>query len=221
MAKKVTRKCMVCKEPINIFEDTDSYFMEEKNGVRKFCHCNCYVDKQTHKKRSPKTEEECMEYIEKCKEDFSLENYTKATKEELFNYVMDMYDISYAPTYFYTRFEEVFDGEYKGLKKPVPPIDLLDMWKQKRNYLLKVYEQNKKKDKEIKGIGRVWYDLSILLSRYDSYLSWKEQQKLALVETEQKKKEQIEFVEYKDISKKSINTKENSKVDIYSMLDEI
>ena len=52
-------------------------------------------------------------------------------------------------------------------------------------------------------------------------MAWKEQQKLAIAEAEEKKKEHIEFVEYKDIVKPQIKDEENNKIDIYSMLDEI
>ena len=221
MDKKVTRKCSVCKEPISIYEETDDFFIEEKNGQRKFYHCDCYIKKETTKKRAAKTIQECKEYISECREKKKVSELKAAIKEEFFNYIIDMYGLGYVPKYMYVRFSEVFNGTYKGLSKPVPPEDLLEMWKQKRNYLFRVAEQNRKKGKQINGISCVWYDLAILLSKYDSYLEWKEQQKIALVETEEKKKEKIEFVEYKDISKKQATQKENNKIDIYSMLDEI
>ena len=50
--------------------------------------------------------------------------------------------------------DSVYKGTMKKLNKPVPPEDLLDMWKQKRNYLDKVAEQNRKKGNEILGVNR-------------------------------------------------------------------
>ena len=134
---------------------------------------------------------------------------------------MDMYDLTFVPSYFYVRMSEVFNGSYKGLSKPVPPEDLLDMWQQKRNFLLQNAEKQRKRDKNIDGISRVWYDMSILLSRYDAYLDWKEKQKLAMIDIEEKKKESIDFVKYNDIVKNSNTKKENNTIDINSMLDEI
>ena len=64
--------------------------------------------------------------------------------------------------------------------------------------------------------------MAILLSKYDSYLKWKEQKKLAIAEIEEKKKESIEFVKYNDIAKQTIHKKNtNDCIDINAMLDEI
>ena len=117
--------------------------------------------------------------------------------------------------------DSVYKGTYKNLNKPVPPEDLLDMWRQKKNYLEKVSEQNRKKGTEIDGINRVNYDLAILLSKYDSYLKWKEQQKIAVAEIEEQKKRSIEKIEFKDVVRPQRATKNTESVDINSMLDEI
>ena len=103
----------------------------------------------------------------------------------------------------------------------MPPEDLLDMWKQKRNYLDKIAEQNRKKGNEILGINRVNYDLAILLSKYDSYLKWKEQQKIAIAELDESKKRSIEKIEYTDVARPKRVSNTDNKVDINSMLDEI
>lgn len=227
MARKKVYICGYCKEQIDVEnEDESTFFFIMKDRNRKCFHCDCFIDYYTSKKRrQPLTVEECNKKINEYRK-FEIENENSIEKKEsarnlLFNYIADMYDLSYIPPYFYSKLSNVFNGKYKGLSKPVPPEDLLDMWQQKRNYLLKNAEFQRRHDKNIDGISRVWYDLSILLSRYDSYLAWKEQQKLALAEAEEKKKEHIEFVEYKDIVKPQIKNKENNKIDIYSMLNEI
>lgn len=63
--------------------------------------------------------------------------------------------------------------------------------------------------------------MAILLGRYDGYLAWKEQKKQALVDLEQKKKESVDFVGYKDLAKNTTVKKENNAIDINAMLDEI
>lgn len=118
--------------------------------------------------------------------------------------------------------ESIYKGTCKNLNRPVPPEDLLDMWKQKRNYLDKVAEQNRKKGTEITGVNRVNYDLAILLSRYDAYLKWKEQQKIAVAEINDSKKRSIEKIEYTDVVRPSGKKQSgNEIIDINSMLDEI
>ena len=217
----ITRKCSICKEPIYINDINEDFFITSKNEVRSYTHTNCYIQKQTTKKRSPKTIEECQEYIEQCKQNNKAIEKKKSIKNELYEFLFDMYDISYFPQYFYVKMDSIYKGTMKNLSKPVPPEDLLDMWKQKKNYLDKVAEQNRKKGNEIFGVNRVNYDLAILLSKYDSYLKWKEQQKIAIAELREIKKRDVEKIEYTDVTRpKRVGTTDN-KVDINSMLDEI
>ena len=219
--RAITRKCSICKEPIYINDTNEDFFITLKNETKSYTHTNCYIEKQTTKKRSPKTVEECQEYIEQCRQNTKAIEKKKSTKNELYEFLFDMYDISYFPQYFYIKMDSVYKGTMKNLNKPVPPEDLLDMWKQKRNYLDKVAEQNRKKGNEISGVNRVNYDLAILLSKYDSYLKWKEQQKIAIAELDESKKRSIEKIEYTDVVRPKRVGTSNNKVDINSMLDEI
>ena len=219
--RAITRKCSICKEPIYINDTNEDFFITLKNETKSYTHTNCYIKKQTTKKRSPKTVEECREYIEQCRQNAKVTEKKKSTKNELYEFLFDMYDISYFPQYFYIKMDSVYKGTMKNLNKPVPPEDLLDMWKQKRNYLDKVAEQNRKKGNEILGVNRVNYDLAILLSKYDSYLKWKEQQKIAIAELDESKKRSIEKIEYTDVARPKRVGTSNNKVDINSMLDEI
>ena len=219
--RAITRKCSICKEPIYINDTNEDFFITLKNETKSYTHTNCYIEKQTTKKRSPKTVEECQEYIEQCRQSTKAIEKKKSTKNELYEFLFDMYDISYFPQYFYIKMDSVYKGTMKNLNKPVPPEDLLDMWKQKRNYLDKVAEQNRKKGNEISGVNRANYDLAILLSKYDSYLKWKEQQKIAIAELDESKKRSIEKIEYTDVARPKRVGTSNNKVDINSMLDEI
>ena len=214
----MTRKCSICKELINLNDANEDFFITLKNEVN---HIHCYIEKQTTKKRSPKTIEECQAYIEECRQANKAVEKKTNIKNELYEFLFDMYDISYFPKHFYIKMDSVYKGTMKNLSKPVPPEDLLDMWKQKRNYLDKVAEQNRKKGNEIVGVNRVSYDLAILLSKYDSFLKWKEQQKIAIAELDESKKRSIEKIEYTDVARPKRVSRTDSKVDINSMLDEI
>ena len=214
-------KCNICKEEIDTeTNDKKSFFFELDGNKKKCFHCDCFINYKTTRSRKKMTLNECSLYIASCKKNYETYEKKQSSRNMLFDYIIDMYELTFVPKHFYIKFSEVFNGTYKGLNKKVPPDDLLDMWKQKRNFLLKNAENQRKRGNEITGIARVWYDLAILLGRYDAYLAWKEQQKNALVELEEKKKEQVEFIEYKDISK-NIGAKEKDGIDIYSMLDEI
>ena len=216
--RAMTRKCSICKELIDLKDANEDFFITPNNKVN---HTHCYINEQTTRKRKPKTIEECQVYIDECRQaDREVEKKTNI-KTELYEFLFDMYDISYFPKYFYIKMDSVYKGTMKNLSKPVPPEDLLDMWRQKRNYLDKVAEQNRKKGNEISGVNRVNYDLAILLSKYDSYLKWKEQQKIAIAELDESKKRSIEKIEYTDVARPKRVSNTDNKVDINSMLDEI
>lgn len=225
------RKCAFCKECIDTINDKD-FFVErtvrttkkDKKEIKtnKFIHDKCYIKYETETKtRGKKTIEECLEYIEDKKLEETEYLKSQTTKEELYSFISDMYDIKVLPNRFYIKMAEIFNGNYKNVTAPIPPEDLLDMWKQKKNTLLKMADNNIKKGKEFnKPINRADYDLAVLLSRYDSYLSWKEQQKIALAELNEKKKTDLEVINYNEI-KRPKKVENNTVVDIASMLDEI
>ena len=218
--RATTRKCSICKELINISDTNEDFFITLNHKTKSYTHTDCYIKKQTTKKRNPKTIEECYEFIKECKQNNKLSETKQSIKNELYEFIFDMYDISYLPQYFYIKMNSIYKGTMKNLNKPVPPEDLLDMWKQKRNYLEKIAEQNRKKGNEISGIQRVNYDLAILLSKYDSYLKWKDQQKIAAA-TDELKKSNKEKIEYTDVIRpKRVGIADNE-IDINAMLDEI
>ena len=201
---------------------SENYFIEYKNNNSSCTHTKCYIDYHTTKKRKPKTIEECNEFISACRDSAKSIEKKQNIRNELYEFLFEMYNISFFPNYFYIKMDSVYKGTYKNLNRPVPPEDLLDMWRQKRNYLDRVAEQNRKKGTEISGVNRVNYDLAILLSRYDAYLKWKEQQELAVAEVNDSKKRSIERIEYTDVIRPSSNKQTNKTgIDINSMLDEI
>lgn len=230
-----TRKCNICKKLIDISESSsDDYFFKQTGKVRTFFHSQCYMEQQTHKKRKPLTEEECAFYISQIKtENEILKSEEKKTqekrliKDQLYNFISDMYDISFFPKFFYVKMDSVYKGEYKGLKKPVPPEHLLDMWEQKKSYLLKVHERNRTHGKEIDGLQRVYYDLAILLSKYDSYLSWKDKQENVQMNEQERKRHAVDFNNQKVVSQNIPNNNKvrnnvgNNNIDINSILDDI
>ena len=215
---RTTRKCDICKNPINIQDNSEDFFIIKKEKNNKYYHTKCYIDKETTKKKNKKTYEECIEYINKCRLNSQNILHQQMLKDQLNDFVFDMYDVSFIPNYFYVKLESIFQGTYKGLKKPIPVEDLLDMWQQKKDYLNKLATKNKKKGKEIDGITRIYYDLSILLSKHDAYLQWKEKQKE--VSDSNNTNNNITSIDYSDI-KRPINSNKKQNIDILDMLDEI
>lgn len=229
-----TRKCNACKKLIDISEmSSDDYFFRIYGKTKQYFHSECYIEQQMNRKRNPMTREECLTYISERKSENVEQNIEKkkeqkinAVKDQLYDFIADMYDISFFPTFFYIKMNTVYKGTYKGLKKSVPPEDLLDMWEQKKNYLLKVYERNRTQGKEMEGLQRVYYDLAILLSKYDSYLNWKDKQKIAQSDIRERENRTNDFISQKIISQNKPNnpnshTVGNKEIDINSILDDI
>jgi hypothetical protein len=71
------------------------------------------------------------------------------------------------PTYVYQKMEGIFNGTWKDMSCPIPPEHLLDMFQRKQDWLNKIYHKD-----NIDGIGRINYDLSVLIGKYRSYLDW-------------------------------------------------
>ena len=52
------------------------------------------------------------------------------------------------------------------------------MWKKKKTFLTKVYQKNLSENKTFSPENRIYYDLAILINKYNSFLKWKEEQSI-------------------------------------------
>lgn len=216
MRKEITRLCVFCKEPINI-ETEDNTYVYDKNTLHGYVHRHCFIERKTSQKRNRWTIEQCNEWLDKAEKNTKA----KITQRYLTDWIFKTYNISFLPPYFYNKLSSIIDGSNEKVSRPIPVEDILDMWQKKIGYLDKIAATNKDKGKLIEGASRVNYDLSILLSKYDSYLAWKD-----TIETENKKviqsiersKQGIDYSNMLDLPKHKSST---GKVDISSIIDEI
>lgn len=137
---------------------------------------------------------------------------------QLSDFIYREYNVSFLPKHFFINLDKVYKGTYKNLNKPVPVEDLFDMWQQKMNYLNKVAEQNRHKGKKMEGLGRINYDLAILLSKYDSYCEWKARKEAEKHELKQSMTSQTIKITNQIISKSAVIRHDS---DISSIIDEI
>lgn len=94
-------------------------------------------------------------------------------RHQLDNWILQNYDITCISQSLNRKINCICNGTLKTLSVPIPVTHLLDMWQRKMNYLNKIYIQNLDKGIVVKGEPRVHNDLNILISKYDSYVSWK------------------------------------------------
>lgn len=211
----ITRKCAVCKEYINL--DTDDFVYVKD----KYYHFNHIVEEKLSKPRNKLSKEELVEKYRKIQNDNKKDIEYKKEKDRLFKWLQNTYNTVVIPKYFYMKMDSVFDGTYKGLSRGIPPEDILDMWKRKINELNRINNQNKNKGKVLIGVARINYDLAIILSKYDSYLKWKEEQKLLENERQniinETNKPKINY----NLINKSVEDNQDRSTNIDNLLDEV
>jgi len=143
----------------------------------------------------------------------------KFDRRILFDYLMDKYSIPKLPKHFFIKMSNIFNGKLEGLNKPIPPEHMYDMWIRKSKYLDKIYQRNASKGNKMEGYLRLNYDLAIIISMYDSYLSWLDKQKISSAENENIK-ESITITDV--LYRNNINNLNNSNNDsIEDILDEL
>lgn len=168
--------------------------------------------------------------IKETKKELTLEDVALSEEERrdvklrLTDWVYKQYGISFAPKYFFVRLNQIYKGTYKGLDKPIPPEDLFDMWQRKWHYLEKVRVRNESRGKHIQGLDLIWYDLAILLSKYDSYLNWKIEHLAEIAEQMKRYSSVQEKINYNKIAENTTPTSstqklQSSDVDIDDFLD--
>jgi hypothetical protein len=201
---------------INIEKDNVVYVNDKQ-----YYHFQCLVEKQLSKKTNKLSEKQ----IEKDTKEIQLKSQPIVNniiyKNKLYNWIQNAYNIVVLPKYFFIKMDSIYTGTYKGLSCGIPAEDIYDMWQRKKNELDKIAANNITKGKEIFGISRVQYDLAVIINKYDSYLNWKEKQKVLEYEKNKIIEEQVNKINYNNINKKIDNQNVNLENDISSILDEV
>lgn len=108
----------------------------------------------------------------------------KFDRRILFSYLQNKYSLTKLPKHFYMKMSNIFSGKLEGLTKKIPAEHLYDMWQRKSNYLDKVHMKNISMGKKMDSYVMLNYDLAILISKYDDYLSWLDKQKALTTKNE-------------------------------------
>lgn len=100
-------------------------------------------------------------------------------KKRLYEYLFGYYDISYICKPLQVKLAHIAEGTSTAVRQPVSYETLLDMFKFYRHELDKAYVNFQQSGKTFAdSYGRVYYDLAILLSKYDQYLKHLEREKI-------------------------------------------
>ena len=163
--------CRVCKEKLKSKE-------EIMKLNKSYYHVLCYRQKQLLKLVDAEEIEESItkgkqEYLDRKQEikDKKIESdksVIKITdgKDELITWVQEHYDITTIPSFFFLKLASIVNGTYKGLREPITYHELLDMLQRKKRQL-DIKLASKKFDN---NLGRLNYDLAVVINQYDSYI---------------------------------------------------
>lgn len=218
--KGIKRKCNCCGECFYISNENidDAIYYDKKTY-----HSKCFINicnKRSNMKRKDVSQK--WIYVLKNLDQIKQESYehlqTAVTKENIFNFIRDAYDVTIIPSTVWQKLGHIYDGTLKGMSFGIPPEHLLDMWEKKISILNGIANRNTIKGKSMTIDQRINYDLSVLVNKYDSYLKWIEKQKIIEAEKEIERNENIVS---KSIGYSIPKTKEDGIDDISDLVDDI
>lgn len=222
MKKNVLR---VCAECINdngsdiVIQRTDCNNVVLYDG--KYYHTQCFVEMCNQKlsKRKNKKWTDALNNIPLLENNAKVLTEDYFAKDDVYRFIIHTYDIAVIPSYMWVKLNKIYSGELEGMTVGIPPSHLCDMWKRQIDNLNKIHDYNKTKGKSMDKTQRLNYDMSVLVNKYDSYLSWLEQQKILERETIQNQQKKVEQIDYQRLS--NMNHVEESKDDMDTLLDEL
>lgn len=215
------RTCAECKQKFNINRTNLNQVVRFENSCYHYdCFVNACERKSKKSNASPKWGE-ALTFIEDIKEDTYTFLSRELCKQEIFELIVANYDIRVVPKNIFTKLEDIYNGRFKGLACRIPPEDILDMWKRKMDYLNKVKVKNITLGKTMNAAQQVNYDISVLINKYDSYLKWKEQNKIIEQEVNKVHKDILKTVDLDKLSKITQNQNKEDEDDIDCLLEEL
>lgn len=215
------RKCFECKETIKIDRNNLHKVIKFENY---YYHYDCFIkacNRKSQKNNASPKWGLALKSIDKLQEDTKKILETDITKDDIYKFMLEHYDVRVIPTSIFNKLEDIYHGRWKGVSCCIPPEDLLDMWNRKMDYLTKIKMRNITLGKELDGAQQISYDISVLINKYDSYLKWKEQNKIIEQETAQVHKEILKIVDLDKLSRITQNRQKEDEDDMDALLNEL
>lgn len=216
----IHRKCGCCGEDFYISNKSieDAIYYDKKTY-----HSSCFINicnKRSKMKRADVSQKWTwvLNNLEHIREESFRHLNLAITKEGVFDFIKDTYDITIIPTTVWQKLGNIYNGTFKGMSVGIPPEHLLDMWKRKIDMLNGIANRNSTKGITMNTDQRINYDLSILVNKYDSYLKWLEKQKVLEAEKEIEKNENIVRKSVGYVAQKA---NDNNSDDISGLVDDI
>ena len=244
-SKSVEKKCKNCKKKMHFSSDDvinekvyyymGSYYCQDcfenlcssgiKKKSKKWKHA--YDNKDLYLEDA---HNQLFDLLKKRKSDkhsiikggFDLNEYVENVfaEHDINEFLKENYNVSTQSGFYHRYLQPLYQGtsnKYEGVK--IPAIHLLEMWKTKLPSFRKQYQNRIQKGKSFTNVQLAAYDLAILISKYDSFLSWKQKQK-ALEQDQYKENEtQSQKINYQVLN--LANKKKNNDTEINDILGDI
>ena len=220
------RKCQKCKNKI-VFDVDD--FSQVIRFEKSFYHYDCFIDlcntRVSQSNAHPKWKK-ALDSIDKIKKetDVFIKGIVGSPRDQLYRFILESYNVTTVSSFIFQRLQGLYDGSYIGTSRPIPPEDLLDMWKQKMQsgYLDRLRAKNIVKGRDMTVDQKISYDLTVLINKYDDYLRWKEKSKIIEQDVNNSEKDVIQPINLDKLSKiAQSQSKNDNEDDINSLLDEL
>lgn len=206
MADVLTIKCAYCSHDKKLGLNNVQSFVKYDN---RYYHKKCFEQMCNEKLLAQNTKKEkwlaALNDIDKYHRIARTTLELRVLEDSIYRFILDNYNyIGSVPAYVFTKLKTIYNGTYRGLAKPIPPSDLLDMWKRQMRNLKqqRVRLIQKGTIHEDNPTGQVCYDLAVLVGKYDSYLRWKEKQKLNEIDKKNNENFAKSFSETRNITAK-------------------
>lgn len=187
MSNTVTRKCNGCENPVIFNKDTKDGIVLHKG---RYYHTDCFITMAQGKaarKGSLPLWQQALNSIQELEAEAIKQLKAQWTKDELNLHLLANYDIAAVPSSFWTTVAELGNGMYG--QKRCRPIDLetlLGVWRWGQRNLDKIAVKNKMQHTGPQDdMGRLRYDLAILIGKIPLYLKEKAKAEMAKQELSQ------------------------------------
>ena len=215
------RVCFECKNKFQVDRNNVDQVIKYKNA---HYHYDCFVsscERKSKKSNASPGWGVALENLNKIKEQTKISFEREFVKEDIFKFMIEHYDIKVVPPKIFQKLEDIYNGRWKGLACCIPPEDILDMWNRKMDYLIKQRMRNVTLGKEMDAAQQINYDITVLINKYDSYLKWKEQNKIIEQEVNKVHTDILKTVDLDKLSKITQNHKREEDDDIDALLEEL
>lgn len=237
-SKSVQRKCKCCKKIMQFSSESDvenscvyyymgSYYHKDcfDNLCEDGIHRNSVKWRNASKNKQLYRDDAKNNLLNLLKQRELNDEKMKHGKNDLNDYVANVfaehdvneflktnYDIPTSGSFFHRYLQPLYQGtssKYEDIK--IPAVHLLEMWNTMMPVFIKKRQKRLEQGKSFTNMQRAAYDLAILVSKYDSFLSWKNKQKVLEIDQEEMKKSIDNNINYYTI--KSQHSKHTTEID--------